>query len=79
MKSIFLPKGLARELDAEKGHGFDLTKYFISLLKKFGVSFYNPCCKDQSEGAPVRWFGNKLQKFNTTTEAWEDVTAFDEN
>lgn len=74
-KNLFVPQGLVRELDTDRGYGFNLTKFFRKQLKKLGVSFYDPCCPDESEGQQVRWFAGHLQRFDVTTKTYINVTS----
>lgn len=49
-KNVFIPKGIAREYDAERGHGFNLTGFIKSLFKKWGVPYEDPCCAGDNSG-----------------------------
>lgn len=49
-KHVFIPKGIAREYDAERGHGFNLTKFIKSIFKKWGVPYNDPCCEGDTSG-----------------------------
>lgn len=74
-KNLFIPQGLVRELSTDRGYGFNLTKFFRNQLKKLGVSFYDECCPNESEGQQVRWFEGHLQRFDIETKTFVDVTT----
>ena len=74
-KNLFIPKGLVRELDSDKGYGFNLTKFFRNQLEKLGVSFHDECCPDASTGAPVRWFDGHLQRYDASTKTYINITT----
>lgn len=49
-KNVFLPSGIAKELDSERGAGFNLTNYLKKVFVDFKVPFQDECCGTSSNG-----------------------------